>query len=383
MMQSRVTLTTVLILVATLAVTAPRAEEGRIPIFEPTTIAVSGSYIVTRDIGETAGPAITILASADVVELDLNGFTVARTTGTSDHVIVASGLTSLKVSNGTIQRIPTSPYLFAGLEVTDTEKLVVEDVNFNRAAIIGVDNRSVTIRRNKLTEAGIYLSELGATTPRTATIEDNMLRNDNPANGNGGLAVVSLAGNPGLDVLVRNNHIKGANGIQLSAQLSSMVLGNRITEASGHGIHLGVGTDGCLIADNVIYKSGDNGIDLVQADGNKIFNNVSSENGLDGHPTFGSGIEIEGGALNHLDGNVLHRNAKTGIYIRAGSVGNTYGRNMADQNGAVPSGGTCVNPAITTCPAPYGTGSAAPDLCDDGTGTKTLCDNLLPGPPRS
>ena len=40
-------------LAASVAMPSAWAEEGRIPIFEPTTISVPGSYVLTRDIGET------------------------------------------------------------------------------------------------------------------------------------------------------------------------------------------------------------------------------------------------------------------------------------------------------------------------------------------
>ncbi len=53
------------------------ADEGRIPIYERTTISVPGSYVVTRDIVIDADYAIRIDASP--VQIDLNGFTLRST----------------------------------------------------------------------------------------------------------------------------------------------------------------------------------------------------------------------------------------------------------------------------------------------------------------
>jgi len=360
------------------------AAEGRKEIFEPTTITTPGSYFLSRDIGSSTTVVIDILASADVVDLDLNGFTVARTTPTSDPVIVATGLTSLRVHNGTIQRPPSSPYTFTGLVVPDTKRLIVEDVSFNRAGIEGQDNQSVTIRRNELTEGAINLFEVSPSALRTGSIEDNLIRTEGATNA--GIAVASLAGTEGIDLSIRNNRIKGGGGlgsIVVSRQRGCMIIGNRIGDGSTKGIAVN-DSNGCLVADNVITNMGLDGINLTLSHDNKIFNNVCTGNGTVAHANFGSGIAIEAGHRNHLDGNVVNSNSKAGIWIRAGAVGNPYGRTMGSGNLAAPTVATCANPVVVTgCPAPYGTGSAVPDLCDEGTGTKTLCDNLLPGPPRS
>lgn len=50
------------------------ADEGRIPLFEPTTITESGHYVVTNDFEAASGPAIRVEALD--VTIDLNGHTV-------------------------------------------------------------------------------------------------------------------------------------------------------------------------------------------------------------------------------------------------------------------------------------------------------------------
>ena len=54
-------------------VTVPAfADEGRTPLYEPTTITMPGSYVVTRNISSATGPVLTI--TAEGVSVDLNGF---------------------------------------------------------------------------------------------------------------------------------------------------------------------------------------------------------------------------------------------------------------------------------------------------------------------
>jgi riboflavin synthase alpha subunit len=61
--------------VAAAAVVSASADEGRIPLFEPTTITESGHYVVTNDFESTSGPAIRIEALD--VTIDLGGHVVS------------------------------------------------------------------------------------------------------------------------------------------------------------------------------------------------------------------------------------------------------------------------------------------------------------------
>src|SRR5262245_66107010 len=91
-----------LVLLVFLAAASPsiRADEGRIPIFQPTTITSTGSYVVTRDITVASGNVITIQAS--YVTLDLNGKTLTiQSTVPEDTVIgIGPGASNLRVRNG-------------------------------------------------------------------------------------------------------------------------------------------------------------------------------------------------------------------------------------------------------------------------------------------
>src|SRR5262245_19934643 len=73
------------------------ADEGRIPIFQPATIAQPGDYVLTRDLTLTPGQVITI--HSDNVILDLNGHTL---TGASSGYLVKidDGFKDIVIRNG-------------------------------------------------------------------------------------------------------------------------------------------------------------------------------------------------------------------------------------------------------------------------------------------
>ncbi|MCP3981072.1 MAG: right-handed parallel beta-helix repeat-containing protein [bacterium] len=353
------------------------AEEGRIPLFEPTVIDTPGSYVLTRDITGTF-PVLDIVAAAENVEIDLNGFNISLAAASSSNVMRVSGLTRFVIRNGTIER-PVGSSLIFGLFMENTKQVIIEDITFNTAWITGENVEAFLVRRNVWPlEDGVKFAELGSpTVPMTGSIEENML-----ANGN--IIVQSAAGNSGVSARVVNNRITGGGfwGIYLSRQSGCVIEGNRVSDQDGTGISLSTVND-CLIVGNVVRNSGASGIYLSSSTGNRLLNNVSNENGGSMDPFLGSGIHLAASGRNYLEGNTTVGNLKAGIHLDINSSGNVYSRNMARVNAASPGGAGCTNPAITTCPAPYGTGSAAPDLCDNGIGNSTMCDNMMPGPPRS
>src|SRR4030095_7331838 len=82
-------------LVCALGGTQVRSNEGRVPIFEPTTIVDPGHYVVTRDF-VAPGTAITI--AANDVTLDLNGYTLTGPVSCAGdpHVIVVDTATATR-----------------------------------------------------------------------------------------------------------------------------------------------------------------------------------------------------------------------------------------------------------------------------------------------
>jgi hypothetical protein len=65
------------------------ADEGKIPLFEPTTITEPGHYIVTRDISSATGPIFDI--QADNVRLDLGGHRLSLSDTTTDVIKITNG----------------------------------------------------------------------------------------------------------------------------------------------------------------------------------------------------------------------------------------------------------------------------------------------------
>ncbi len=259
-------------------------------------------------------------------------------------------------------------------------QLSIEDVKFNTAWISGADVRNFFIRRNTWPiEDGISFDETAsASMPMSGIIEDNVITE-------GRIDIQSRLTNPGDSVAILNNRINGPGGFRaifVDNQFGCVIRGNRVADNGGTGINVGRSQD-CMIADNVVHRSALHGIQLSSAVGTKVFNNISNRNGQSGDPAAGCGISLESSSHNHLDGNVTQLNALCGMRFSFNSSQNTFGRNISRGNAANPAGSACANAAPNNCSAPYGAGFTAPNLCDDGPGTTSLCDNLMPGPPRS
>src|SRR5882672_8519699 len=77
---------------AVLSWPAALADEGRIPIFAPTTITDPGHYVVTRDF---TAPGVAITITANNVTLDLNGHTITGPGG------CGSGTDNIAIDNAT------------------------------------------------------------------------------------------------------------------------------------------------------------------------------------------------------------------------------------------------------------------------------------------
>lgn len=76
------------------------AAEGRIPISAQTTIASSGSHIVTEDFTVNSGAAITI--NEDHVTVDLDGHTIGSSVLSADVVVNANNHKDITLKNGKV-----------------------------------------------------------------------------------------------------------------------------------------------------------------------------------------------------------------------------------------------------------------------------------------
>jgi len=313
------------ILAAAAAATAPLADEGRIPVFQPTTISNPGHYVVTRDIVATAGAAIGILA--DNVVLDLNGHTISEpfaqpvilVFGTSNDVTILNG----KTSGGTF-----------GIESQTTvpTRIRIESVSVSGTSAEGIDIRFPD------------------------RVEIVSCRIESPG-GDSGITVNSLNNVESFGGRFIGNTVSAPdfNGMRFHGLRNGEIRGNTILHPglNGYGIRLDAGslaaadTGGNLIVDNQVFMPVSAGIVndgiIVNDSGNLIRHNVVMTSGgiivvgnnnllvenlvSRGH---GDGFFIVG-SNNHLEGNEAVGMGGCGIDFAA-SVTNIYRNNILRGN---------------------------------------------------
>ncbi len=342
------------LLLASAAATRSWADEGRIPIFKPTTITQSGHYVLTRDIVVTAGDGIVIGASG--VTLDLNGHLIASNVPTSRLIYIGDvENTAATIRNGRLSGgfIGIDSFTKPGL------RLRVEHVEIEgseRAVFIDLA-QSVQIIGCRVTgTTGSSAIRVSGPAGGTFTGEfvDNLItdvRGD-------GLELYNLRGG-----VVRGNVVTnfgtGASfdtGILLdslgtaSADLGgSTIDGNTVRKSDDDiGISVLSGSNN-LLTNNVASGLGATGI-FVQTAGNRIAYNVASSNAIDGiHigcPTCGAdhntlerntlrrnmvnGVSVQGNT-NLIDSNLIEGNSQYGILFDSGT-GSAYRGNMLRDN---------------------------------------------------
>jgi nitrous oxidase accessory protein NosD len=349
------------------------AAEGRIPIWQPVQIfpGGEGKYILTRDVMANAAQpvAIDILPGTVAVDIDLNGFTIYGLA----NVIQAVGVDSLTVRNGTIMGSNGD-----GIHAMECRKVVIEDVKLQFTqgygiALLNVQNFAV--RRNIIVQTGnegIYVDGtwVDPFTVVDGTIEGNLIREcfrgvtlyygssvaitDNRIEATFGDGIFISPGPHDVDsgcvaCLIRENTIEEAqgNGMWLSYFEGGKVHNNAVTRSQAEGIWLDWMSRDNLLLDNVVTRSGSNGL-IIQSDFNHVERNVLNENGW-----MGGGW---------------------GLFFSQGAVGNTYRGNTAQGNPGPPA----------ACPG----FPATTDFCDASGGANTSPfaavglggDNLMPGP---
>jgi parallel beta-helix repeat protein len=87
-----------------------------------------------------------------------------------------------------------------------------------------------------------------------------------------------------------------------------------------------------VIADNVVTGNGEDGIDLIDVEGNRVDNNVAATNADEG-------IEVAGKA-NTVSGNTVNDNAEFGIQV-VGKRNKTLSNNASGSGAGVDITGTC------------------------------------------
>jgi len=294
-----------------------RADEGRIPIFQPTTISAPGHYIVTRDI---LGPATIIKIQADDVVLDLNGRTLtgpASCVGSPDVIQVdtTAGGQDVVIRNGRLMSgcagISSSGANRARIRI---EKVEIESPT--GAGIVINPAETVEVRdchiHNALTAAGIGILVDGGTDSFRGRILDNKIEHV----ASYGIELVGLRSGAVRGNLVSDFGSAGnVAGILLTAPAAawesggSLVEENVITTIPGGANDDGIRVDPFSLSNyllqNVCRRNSRYGIYSL-ANFTRLERNVASQGG-------NHGIRI-GGHLNHLDGNQAQGNIPAGSF---------------------------------------------------------------------
>ena len=297
---------------AALALTA-RADEGRIPIYQATTISQSGSYVLTRDLSISSGSAITITGNPNVI-LDLAGHTIVSSSATAVFTLnFTSGFTSpcgsLTLRNGEVKGNGSGVTTVVGRQCQIDLKL--EGMRFNNADVY-VEDGSVSAISNRFYGSDLF-NDANFTAP-SALIEWNQFI----------LGGITVFGNAVAQI--RHNNLQSgsivANGSDGFAATEHIIEANTL---AGGGIQVGQsGTDG-VVNLAVIGNVATGAIQVRTCQGFRIADNVIS--GCAG----GSGITLVEGSKGLIEGNRV-RGCTNGISFDSLSNDNAWRNNMLRNN---------------------------------------------------
>ena len=323
-----------------------RADEARIPVYQPTIITQPGHYILTRDIAGGSGNVITI--QANDVTLDLNGRTI-RDANPVALIMIADGFSRITIRNGRLSGGDTGigyGSVAAGLRLT------VEKVEFSgsSSAIAIAGATVVSILSCRIAGAGpgaaVLVRGLGDSS-YTGQFLDNVIEES------GASALVMYGLRAGL---IRGNVITHfgkatsfAWGIEIGSSVTSDQGGNVIEHNTirGSDDDIGIVIDGTpsnLVDQNSVSGLGASGI-LISSNGNRVVGNVTSGDqcGICSSGTVSrnilernhaennafDGIRVEGD-FNLFDANVSEGNGQFGI--DTSGTGSAYRNNMLRNN---------------------------------------------------
>ena len=288
------------------------ADEGRIPIYAPTTITQAGTYIVTRDFcfGSSAvAPCLPVGTGIDIsandVVVDLNGHTLNMqgSGAIAIRVTTSAATRGIVIRNGRIvgDGGASSSGIFS--TVTNPVRLRIEDVTVRGAGGNCIDIGSaeqVVVERNSLETCYTAVSITGS--KFAGRIADNSVLDATGA----GLALIGLEGGQ-----VVGNRVKrfsqgtNAMGIWLTDGGRNLVQGNVITAGGSFGASsMGILLDGAPVPSS---------------------NNVLRENTVTGVPYGIRAYSDE----NRLERNVVTGGTETGVWIGALGSGS---RTMVEDN---------------------------------------------------
>ena len=342
-----------LVFVCSLAPLA-RADESRIPIFQPVTITQPGHYILTRDLNVPGGAILTV--HSNNVTVDLNGRTLSGSgTASGDTLIqVGDGYTTFSIRNGRLQggyiginyssSVSTTRMIVEGVEITGTASHGIfvggaDHVTVNSCRILGAGGDGMLIG--------------GLAGSFTGDFVGNVVRGV----GSAGIALIGLRGGhlQGNSVSSFGTTTSTVQGISLTGvtgwdQGGNLVEGNTVRVSDDDfGILIDSRTPDNIVLNNVVTATGNTGISVASS-GNRIAMNVASANrgaGLSvagdrnviernhAEGNAGQGLGIVGNYM-LIDDNVIEGNGAYGIFFTSGVVGGvTVGAGHAYRNNMI------------------------------------------------
>lgn len=315
-----------------------RADEGRIPIYKPTTITQPGHYILTRDVTAATGPALDVnVGTVGHIGIDLNGHIIS-TLDSSAPVIEINLLpavqAAIRVSNGSIAGGLHGVSL---LDADWNEQLVLRDLSISGSASHGVFvNGAASVNAGEVAIMSTGLDGIH--------VENVLLLNNKYAeiSGAGGVGVYAgPAGLAGASVQLHETHVRqtASHGIQYlgGQEGEDVVLENSsIIDAGGNGFDaasLGGATPGLIrLQSNRILGTDGHGVRLDGVYQAQILDNQIADIGRSGGPDMagflgwndnkivGNALQGGGGASSHgirlmpgADGSLIERNNVSGF----------------------------------------------------------------------
>jgi parallel beta helix pectate lyase-like protein len=335
-------------LILALASTGLLGDEGRIPIFQPTTITQPGHYVLTRDVSSSSVPVLQIQASN--VTLDLNGRTVSSsaTSGTGT-INIADGSMDVTILNGRVTGGPSGIRYFSSAVPT---RLRIEGIDL-RPAVHGIEIYGAAfVDVIKCRVFGPYLGQGISVSNTDGSFGGHFLNNTVEGAGQAAFFLNGVSESEIRGNVVRNYGVSTFGwgmfiqvGNNPSGQTGGNVIeGNMIRGGGGDDVGLEISaafpatSDRNLIKGNVITNPGHLGINVITT-GNLISGNIIS--GASGG-TLNHGLFIQVGTNNLIEYNQVQGNSGCGInFVNAGS--HAYRQNMLRGN----SGGAVCGSANT------------------------------------
>jgi len=292
---------TVAVLTAATSALGVLADEGRIPLFQVTTITQPGHYVVTRNISVSSGSIFTI--SANDVTLDLNGHLISSSISSASMINILAGFTDIEIRNGRISGgqfgIFSSDSPVAGI------RMRIENVEIEGATVRGIRidfAEHVDVLSCRIANVGGGIEIGGGSSgagPQdwTGTFVNNQILN---AQGHG-MLLLRLTGGEIRGNILRNTGLAIGN-TWVGIYVLTSGAGNRIVEneVSGGKRGIQVDTNGNLVAGNVVSN---NVVDGILVSGS---NNLIDGNQIEGNT--GCGISFSAGATHAYRNNMLRGN---------------------------------------------------------------------------